>query len=395
MNILGIVAEYNPLHNGHAYHLKMARERAQADAVIVCMTPCVTQRGTFACLPADTRVRMALSYGADAVIALPALYAVRSAEEYAQAAVSLLAGVGCNALAFGAECPDLSLLRRVSTWMVESRELYRDEIRTAMQNGQSYAEASSMVADRLISGAGNLLHQPNNILAVAYLSAIDRLGVHMIPYPIQRTGDYHDHTADPFQPSASAVREGIISGNWSAVQSCLPEKSYHLLEQDAHAGHLLDEKAQDFLLISTLKRMTMSQWKSLPEISEGIEDRMRKLAESATSYPGFIEQCTTRRYPASRFRRLSMQALLGTTQQQLLAEPLPKTALLLGCASSSFTVFHDEKNSGIPIEGNAAKIHDAWVRIEQTAWALHGLCCHKSQLLFRHHVLHSQASFSE
>ena len=201
--VLGIVAEYDPFHNGHARHLAESRKAADADAVYVVLSPCLKQRGTLSLLSPFDRAACALREGADAVFALPVLWTVRSAEDYALGSVSLLAGLGITHLAFGAETPDPELLGNTAALLEDPPAVMTDTLRRLLDEGCSYPLAITRAAAVCLPEAGAVLSHPNNILAVSYLRAIRRLHTVIRPVIIPRAGNYHCEIIDPAAPAAS------------------------------------------------------------------------------------------------------------------------------------------------------------------------------------------------
>ena len=171
MDFTGIIAEYDPFHNGHAAQLAAVRA-AGAQCIAVCMSSGAVQRGGVPILPESVRVRAALDAGADLVVALPAPYACATAEQFAAAGVHLLAALGCDTLAFGAETPDAAALLDTAR-LLDGEEL-NARIRQNLATGMTYAAARAAAADALHPGTGGLLRTPNNILGIEYCKALLR-----------------------------------------------------------------------------------------------------------------------------------------------------------------------------------------------------------------------------
>ena len=184
MRIVGVIAEYNPFHSGHAHQLRQAREAAHADAVVAVMSGCFVQRGDAAIVSPAIRAKMALQNGADAVILLPALWSVRDAEHFALGGVHLLTGLGCDALSFGAETADLPLLQ-AAVDALESPDLPA-AIQPHLSAGLPYPAALSAAMAEVAPAAARVLQSPNNTLGVCYLRALRRLGASTDVYPIAR-----------------------------------------------------------------------------------------------------------------------------------------------------------------------------------------------------------------
>src|SRR5699024_6741705 len=173
MEFVGIITEYDPFHNGHAAQLAAVR-RAGARCIAVCMSSGAVQRGGVPVLPEPVRVRAALAGGADLVIALPGPYACATAEQFAAAGVRLLAALGCDTLAFGAETPDAALLMQAAE-NLQDPELPA-LLRQKLGQGMTYAAARALAAEERSPGMGALLRTPNNILGIEYCKAIQQQG---------------------------------------------------------------------------------------------------------------------------------------------------------------------------------------------------------------------------
>ena len=254
MSVLGIVAEYDPFHNGHLHHLHKAMESVSPSSVLVALSGPFKQRGEAALLSPFARARCAVDCGADAVFALPVLWTVRDAEHYALGAVSMLASLGATHLAFGAETADLPLLQRTAALLEDSPVQLRNALHAVLAEGKGYPAALAEAAGACIPESRSLLGHANNILAVCYLRAIRRLGLSLSPVVIPRTGSYHAATVDSSVPSASAVRESLCRGDWR-VLSALPEASSSVVRSAFLARETTEQSRLDTLLLDRLRSM--------------------------------------------------------------------------------------------------------------------------------------------
>lgn len=375
MRVTGVIAEYNPFHLGHAFHLAQARKRTDADFIVVVMSSVFTQRGDAALLSPADRTRMALACGADAVIALPALWAVRDAEHFALGGVSLLSRLGCDCISFGAEEDDLSALSAAADLLEHPSPAFRDLLQHHLSAGLAHPAAAAAACDALLPGAGTLLASPNNTLALCYLRAMMRLGSSMSPAAIRRTSDYHADTLTDALPSATAVRAAIERNDLSAVQSAMPEPAFRTLT-DAMASHrLCPPDALDQALLYRLRTMTPEDAAALPGLREGIEDRLLTAARSAASRSDLLAALKTRRYPYARLSRLCTHALLGWTQQLFDETPLPPAAWLLGFRQDAAPLLAHLKQSGFPLLSKPADYdrQSSWFRAECRAYDLWAL----------------------
>lgn len=375
MRVVGVIAEYDPFHRGHAYHLKEARRLSGADAVVAVMSTVFTQRGEAALLSPRDRVEMALSAGADAVFALPAQWAVRDAEHFALGSVALLSGLGCDALSFGTEDTDLTLLRETARLLEAPDEAFRADVQRRMDGGLPYPAAMSAAMEAILPSSGALLSQPNSTLAVCYLRAMHRLHAEMDVVPVQRLGAYHaSHFGDAL-PSATALRGAILRGDWSGASLGMTDEAFAMLRRAAADGRIHRPHALDAALLYRLRTMSAGEYAALPDISEGIEMRLMRAAQESCTREELLSAAKTRRYPRARLSRLATHALLGFTGASLAETPLPPAAWLLGFRRESAALLSHLNRSALPILSKAADFdrHAPWFAAELRAYDLWAL----------------------
>ena len=376
MRVVGVIAEYNPFHAGHAYHLAEARRLAKADAVVVVMSSVFTQRGDAAVASPLDRARMALSAGADAVFALPAVWAVRDAEHFALGAVSILAGLGCDAISFGTESIHIPDLQAAAHLIEHPDPAFQEKVQACMAEGLPYPAALSAALETVLPGCGNLLSNPNSTLAVCYLRALLKLGADMEVVPVQRIGGYHASALGAAFPSATALRGALLRGDWPRVKTAMPPDAYAILRTAAEQGHIHRPEMLDTALLYRLRSMSGDDYSALPDISEGIEHRLRAAADTTCTREDLLQAAKTRRYPYARLSRLATHALLNLTDGLLKADELPQAAWLLGFRKEAKELFtHFKKNGTLPIWGKAADLDrsTAWVQAEIRAYNLWAL----------------------
>lgn len=374
--ILGVIAEYNPFHAGHAHHLREARKAAKADYVVVVMSTCFTQRGDAAILSPADRARMALSCGADAVFALPAVWAVRDAEHFAMGGVSLLAGLGCDAISFGSETNDPDLLWTAARLLEQPDAAFSSAIQDRLRTGLPYPAAAADAAESACHGMRSLLSAPNSTLAICYLRALLRLDADMEFYPVARTASYHDTALSDVLPSATALRGAILRGDWNSAEAAMPPAAFAILREASACGRIHRPDALDAALLYRLRTMSEADYAALPDVSEGIEYRLMNAAAAANTREALLLKAKTRRYPHSRLSRLATHALLGLTDTLLKATDLPDAAWLLGFrAEASPLLSALSGRSHFPIISRSSEFEPSvpWIGTEMLAhdvWAL-------------------------
>ena len=227
---LGIIAEYNPFHTGHAYHITQSRLLTGADCVIVIMSGNFLQRGEPAIVDKYTRAKMALCNGADLVIELPVVSSTSSAQYFAKGSIAILNALGVNHLSFGSESGDLAPMLSFVNFLNENEKLLDEKIKELTATGISYPLARNKAANALAdTKQDNLLNKPNNILGIEYLIELQKSASSITPHTIKRLGnDYNDSTLSDSFCSASSIRRSIFAtGNIPAY--ALPENVLNLI----------------------------------------------------------------------------------------------------------------------------------------------------------------------
>ena len=297
-NVIGIVAEYNPFHNGHARLIEQTRARLGADCPVVCvMSGDFVQRGSPAVYSKFARAEAAARCGADLVLELPLPWALSSAEGFARGAVGLLGGLGVvTHLSFGSECGELEPLQRVAEALLDP--LLGEDLRAELQSGIPFAAARQRAAARRVGALAELLQAPNNILAVEYLKAIfdQRLDLH--PLTILRTGAQHDRPAEGNVRSASELRTRIGAGE--NVSAFLPKAAAEISarEKTLGRGPVLPE-ALESALLSRLRMLPQAAYNTLPGASEGLGNSARRMKSRRSTV------CWRRRNPSAMRSRAS------------------------------------------------------------------------------------------
>ena len=310
MEFAGIIAEYDPFHNGHAWQLAAARQMGAAHTA-VALSCGLTQRGAPPLLPEPVRVRAALEAGASLVFALPAPWAMSGAESFARAGVTVLAAAGCDALVFGAETPDVELLTQAAR--VLASPAYREALKQHLAAGaRHFAAARQAAVEQVCPGAGlaDLLDRPNNNLAVEYCKAILELKAPLTPVPLPRQGADHGQarTAGRYA-SASALRALWAQEGPEALAPYVPPQALALYREAGAAGQYTDFGAVSLAALSRLR--ARQDFAGVRGAAEGLEHRLAQAVRQAVTLEGLWDDLTTVRYPRARMRRLVMDAALG------------------------------------------------------------------------------------
>lgn len=314
--VAGIVAEYNPFHSGHAYHLAEARRGTDAAAIVVVLSSHFVQRGEPACLDPQTRTAMALEGGADLVVELPVPFCCHNAGVFAGAAIDILAATGVvTDVVFGMEDREAPI-ETIASILLDEPAPFKEALARNLRTGLSFVESRSRAIDALLPGAGGVLSRPNNSLAVAYVRQILKARYPLEARPICRLGPgYHDRTRGRIM-SATALREALKEGDRSALNEAMPEYAFGRISASLASDRCL---ADDETLWRTMRilflREGSTRLASMAEMSEGIERAFVREARSGRTWRQFVDSLTSKRYPRGRIQRQAIHCLLGLDQE--------------------------------------------------------------------------------
>lgn len=313
VNTLGIIAEYNPFHLGHGYMIQRAKQKSGADRVVVVMSGSFVQRGEPAFFDKWTRTQAALLNGADMVLELPVLFATANAETFSAAAVRILEETGIvDTLCFGSESGDLSILQEAAKLMSNETEEFRRLLKTHLDTGLSYPTARAKTLETISDINSEILSQPNHILALEYLKALERYGCHMTPMTIRRKGAaYHNPSLGEEFASASAIRKGILAGETATAVGQIPENCRYLFEKALSLGTapvVWDGFTQ--ALNYKLRTMSAAEISEIFEVTEGLENRVLNALDHAFTYDEIVDAIKTKRYTRTKIQRILLHVLL-------------------------------------------------------------------------------------
>ena len=370
MQTAGVICEYNPFHLGHARQLGLIRQQLGPEAAIVClMSGNYVQRGEPAVFDKCVRARAAVEAGASLVLELPVTYALRSAEGFAAGGVSILSRLGCGFLSFGCESGDGDAILRAAEASRSSE--FEQTLHANIQTGLSYAAARQRALEALGQN-GQLLTRPNDILAFEYCRAILTQNSHMHPLAVLRPGDYHADAPDAEHPSATAVRQLILSGgDWRQYvpAACTYENA------GPHAL-LWGEKA----LLARLRGMEQADWVQAAHGSEGLWSKVWKAVQAQPDYERVLEASKSKRYPRTRLQRLLLCAYLGIDTQTLLREA--PYVRVLAFDEMGRTVLRQAKKDARLTLVNAGRTppDEVYYALERRCAALYGLFAMQPEL---------------
>ena len=363
MKIVGLIAEYNPFHNGHRYHIEQAKKITGADYVIVIMSGNFVQRGTPAIMPKRMRCEAALRAGASLVIELPDSYATASAEAFALGAVSILDKLGCvDSICFGSECGSIEDLQLISKILADEPIEYKHSLQHYLKTGNSYPLArQKAMADYLNSDIiASILSEPNNILGIEYLKALYKLNSKIKPHTITRvSSSYHDEELRENFSSATAIRNIIKNNEINKMIGQVPEESIDLFKTYHQIRYPIYANDFSLLLKYRLLNETKQSLCQYADISEELANRIINQRNDYLDFEQFCDILKTKEITYSRISRALLHVLLNIKQSDL--NPI-KYARLLGFRKDSTSVLSKiNDNSAIPLVGKLVGIDDPMI----------------------------------
>ena len=341
MKNIGIVCDFNPLHNGHERILDYARELG-AERVVCVMSGNATQRGELAVLDKYTRAKAAIAAGADLVLELPFPWSSASAEYFARAAVAVLSG-SCDTLLFGSECGDIELICRAA--MLASTDDFREEYRRRTKSGEG---AAGVYFDMLRESGAPL--GSNDLLGVEYVRAIGELGADMTPVTLKREGaDYNDESIDGASyPSATAIRKMWQELGFEDSAKHMPRAAYEIYEKAYFEGEMCDIYQLSRAILMYFRLRSPEDLQSYAECEGGIANRLCSLAHECSSLEELYEKLSTKRYTDAKLRR-ALLFCLSEVERELLCSLPEYTTLLAADAKGRELLSAQRKSGGIKV----------------------------------------------
>lgn len=369
MKTVGLITEYNPFHNGHAYHIEKAKMLTGADRVIVVMSGDFVQRGAPAVMPKHLRTESALLSGASLIIELPVCFATGSAEYFAQGSISLLNQLGCiDSICFGSECGDLHLLKEIAQILADEPIEYQTALKHALKEGASFPAARQEALNIYSDKYSEILASPNNILGIEYLKALAKIHSKMEPFTIKRIGaGYHDMDIDGQFSSATAIRSDIYqladvnssseSLPLTHIQTQVPSSCHELMKKNYQTRYPV--KADDFSLLLKAKLLseTAGSLSHYLDMSPELANRILRLRNDYLSFEQFCDLLKTKELTRSRISRSFIHVLLGITNDWLTAIKAPAPyARILGFRRDHADLLGIlKRTSGIPLITSPAR----------------------------------------
>ena len=321
--VLGIIGEYNPFHNGHLHHLNESKKITGANYTVAVISGNFVQRGNVALIDKWSRAKMAILNGVDLVLELPCIYSISSAENFASGAIKILNSLKIvDAVSFGSEINDMSVLKEFATILTEEPDEYKSLLAHELSKGISFPKARENALLMYLNDIrkyANVLSSPNNILAIEYLKALQISESTIEPVSIKRKGPgYNSNMVIDNLASGTAIRRYIENRNFYSLDKVLPQVSYDILSDAIKKGHYVSGLERfEKEIIFTLRRMTIAEIADLPDVSEGLENSLKNAANSCNNLAEFRRLVKSKRYTQTRIDRILLYALLGFTKDDM------------------------------------------------------------------------------
>jgi predicted nucleotidyltransferase len=398
MKTVGIIVEYNPLHNGHAYHYQMSREISNADAVVAVMSGHFLQRGEPAAVNKWARTEMALRMGVDLVIELPVLFAAQPAEWFAYGAVSALEATGVvDSLCFGSESGEIEGLVQLAKLLHHEPKSFQLALKKQLKSGISYPEAYSITAAAWVRDHNITLSEgfnpdqialPNNSLGLHYIMALQRLNSRIEPLTIPRTKAGYNQSVitDASIASATALRRLLMEKqDLQAIVPYVPASTLEILTREWEKGQAPMHWEHYFLpLLHQIITQSPADLSHIFEVSEGLEHRIKQaipLLKTDTSrvfnFNDLLNSLKTKRYTRTKLQRTLLRILLNHTKEQITAEQLHQGVRylrVLGFTERGKQLLKRMKKiASVPLITNVNREHAALLELDIHASSVYAL----------------------
>lgn len=340
MNVLAIIAEYNPMHNGHVFQINEAKKITNADFVITCMGGNFTQRGNTSIVSKFEKTKMALLNGSDMVIELPTVYSVSSSENFAYGAIKILKELNfVTHISFGIEEEDIQKLQDIADILQNEPVEYCKILKEQLDLGVSYPKARAKAVSIYLNDNKyeTIMQGSNNILAIEYLKQMKKQKVNFVPIGIKRNKvSYNSTRIIENYASSSAIRKLIYNNDLNQIKNVMPKSAYDILIENLKNGTFnIDLNNYSKIIIYKLRTMTLKQIAELPDVNEGLENIIKASAEKTNDLSELINLIKSKRYTQTRIQRILIYTLLNITKQDMkISKKTSPYIRVLGCTKN-------------------------------------------------------------
>lgn len=329
--ILGIIAEFNPFHNGHKYLIDQAKSIVNPDCTIIAMSGNFTQRGQASIINKFEKTKTILNSGANLVVEIPTVYSISSAENFAEGGVKVLMQAHATHIAFGIEDDNLETIKLIADTLVDETEEFKSILKKYMDEGLSFAQSRCKALIEYLKDEKieETINQPNNILAIEYLKAIKRLNANFEIVPIKRNKEF---------ASSTEIRNKIFNGEDYTAD--IPEESKLILMENN--GNFTDLNCFEKIMIYKLRTMDASTLNNLADVAEGLDNLMVKYAKETNNLEALIQSIKSKRYTQTRIQRILLYILFEITKDDMkLSKEIMPYVRVLGMDSEGEKILKD------------------------------------------------------
>ena len=365
-DVVGIICEYNPFHNGHVYHLSKVKELFPDSLVILVMSGNFTQRGDISIINKWDKTELALSYGVDLVIELPFFFSTNSGDYFAEGSIRILKELNCNYLVFGSELNDLNELEKLATIQINNKE-FDNLVKKYTDLGNNYPTSLSLATKDLTNTS---IKSPNDLLAISYIKKIKELKANIKPISIKRTNDYHDKKLSDSITSATSIREAI--NNDVDISNYVPKEVIKKINKIDY---------QKYFDLIKYKILSDNNLDNYLDINEGLDKRIKKVINKANNIDELIKLIKTKRYTYNKINRLLLHIYTGTMKDEV--NKLNKLTYIrvLGFTKNGKKYIKEIRDtSSIPIITNYHELDDYILNNELKVTYLYNYLINKEEL---------------
>ncbi len=337
-NVLGIIAEYNPFHNGHLYHLEQSKKSTNSEYTVCVMSGNFVQRGDASLLDKWTKTQMALDNGIDLVIELPTLYATSSSENFAAGAIKILNELKIvDFVSFGSENCEIDVLNNIANVLYDEPKQFSSILSHELSKGISFPKAREnalLMYLNNIQKYSNILNQPNNTLGIEYLKALKKTKSQIIPISIKREKVYYNsHNVVDEYASSTAIRDLLKRDAYDEIRCVMPDNSYMLMRNEIEQGNYITSlQTFEKEILYKLRTLKTSEIANIPDVTEGLEYALKNASNNCNNITELINMVKSKRYTQTRIQRILVYCLLNITKHDMeISKKVVPYIRVLGC----------------------------------------------------------------